>query len=139
MVIEDQIMIRARNPWLKVGMAKKPYYVRKPQPWVLDKSKLSLGQRTVNDAFTRKVYESIKNFPADGTLATLKNRVEWIGAQMRSIKGYDTIDKLKVKVPLSAKESHPAVAELAKRYGVSATDVISRLKKVAKHPELVTA
>ena len=134
-----QKMILARNPWLKAGMAKKSYYLREPQEWVLDKSKLSAGQKRVNEKFTELVYRSIKNFPADGTLKTLKRRVKWIGAQMKDekIKGYDTIDKLKVKVPITASDSHPKVLEIAERYGVSAEDVLRKLREKPEHPTIM--
>jgi len=100
-LVFGQMKIMKENPWAKVGMSSKTYYLASPPPWVLDKSKASPAQRRVWEEFTRVAQESIKHFPADGSFTTLQKRVKWIGSQLRG-KRYTTREAVERRIPKSA-------------------------------------
>jgi len=107
-----QLKIMRENPWAKVGMSGKTYYLANPQPWVLDKSRASPAQQKVWQEFSRVAAESIREFPADGSFATLQKRVKWIGSQLRG-KTYTTVEMLRKRLPKSAIETHPLKQKIA--------------------------
>lgn len=100
-LVFGQLKIMRENPWAKVGMSSKTYYLANPQPWVIDKSRASPAQKAVWEAFTRVAQESITHFPADGSFATLQKRVKWIGSQLRG-KRYTTRAAVEKRIPKSA-------------------------------------
>ncbi len=111
-LVFGQLKIMRENPWAKVGMSGKTYYLANPQPWVLDKSRASPAQQAVWKEFTRVASESITHFPADGSFATLQKRVKWIGSQLRG-KMFTSRAALEKRIPKSAIESHPLKQKLA--------------------------
>lgn len=111
-LVFGQLKIMRENPWAKVGMSSKTYYLADPQPWVIDKSKASPAQRKVWEEFARVARESITHFPADGSFTTLQKRVKWIGSQLRG-KVFTTAEALRKRIPESAVESHPLKQKLA--------------------------
>lgn len=111
-LVFGQLKIMRENPWAKVGMSSKTYYLANPQPWILDKARASPAQKEVWKAFTRVAKESIEKYPADGSFATLQKRVKWIGTQLRG-KVYTTAEKIRARIPKSAIETHPLRQKLA--------------------------
>jgi len=100
-LVFGQLKIMRENPWAKVGMSSKTYYLARPQPWVLNKARASPAQRAVWEAFTKVAKESITHFPADGSFTTLQKRVKWIGSQLRG-KRYTTREAVERRIPKSA-------------------------------------
>ena len=121
-LVGEEMLIRARNPWARVGMSDKTYYYRHPQPWVVDPDRASAAQKHIWELFTAAVLESISKYPADGSFATLQARVKYIGSLLKGVKGAETVEGTKYLeyLPISAKETHPKVVFLKKVYGVEA-------------------
>lgn len=115
-----QPMLLKENPWARVGMSTKGWYLARPPDFVMDKSKMSAAQRAVQQAFAETARRSIAQFPADGSFSTLVNRVKWIGQQMRAGPGaYGGT----YKIPQSATPQHPLyqAAPRAQRGAIGAT------------------
>lgn len=115
-VVGEQKKIRAKNPWYP-DMSDKEFYFRDPQDWVGDASQLSGPQKKVGEALAAVARESIKpeNFPADGTFATLKNRMQWIGENPRlKDEVFTTRARLEKRKPKSATSEHPIMKKLQK-------------------------
>jgi len=118
-LVGEEMLIRARNPWAAVGMSDKTYYYRHPQPWVKDPSRASAAQKHIWELFTAAVLESIEKYPADGSFSTLRERVKYIGSLLKGVKGAEKLEGTKYEyyIPVSAKETHPKIVELKERYG----------------------
>ena len=112
LVVFGALKILCENPWAKVGMSTKTYYLRNPQPWVIDPGRASPAQKAVWEAFTAAAQASIRDFPADGSFRTLINRVKSIGSKLRG-KTYTTPEMIRKRLPKSAIETHPLKRKLA--------------------------
>jgi len=103
----DVAFYTRRNPWAAVGMSLKavleckiPATAANPTP----------AQEEVRRGFAGIAKQSIINYPADGTFATLIARVKWIGSQLAG-----KVYARQVIVPASALPTHPAVVRAEQR------------------------
>lgn len=105
-------MLLKKNPWARVGMSSRGHYLANPPSFVLNKALMSPAQKQAQGAFARAARASIKDFPADGSFATLQRRVKSIGSKLRG-KVYTSRARLEARLPQSATPDHPLRAKIA--------------------------